>query len=121
FSAETAGINLRVKSVRIRAAAIAIHEMTFHLHVPELVDVNPSGDNLVVIVVGRQTGIGCRRIKGCERTGYGVRDRVARVIGPDLKPFGDPVSSGDVPAAHIGEAFRSAAEELLVAPVTPIL
>ena len=46
-------IHLRVESVRVWAAAIAIHEVTFHFHVPEFVEVNPPRNDFIVIVIGR--------------------------------------------------------------------
>jgi hypothetical protein len=49
---------LRVESVRIRAAAIAIHEVTFDFHVPEFCQVNPRRDDFVVdVMAGRLVSV----------------------------------------------------------------
>src|SRR5271170_2166931 len=118
---EATGVDLRVESVRVRAAAVAIHEVTFNFQVPEPIQVNSPGDDFIVIVIGGQAGVGCRRIKRGECASHDVRDRVARVVGPDLKPFANLVSAGDVPTTNVAEAFGGSADEFLVAPIAAIL
>jgi len=112
---------LGVETVWVRAAAVAIHEVTLDFHVPESFQVEARGDHFVVIVIGGLTGVSCRRIEGGECASHDVGDRVARVVGADLKAFAYPVCSGDIPTANVGEAFGVVGDEFLIAPVAAIL
>src|SRR5262245_7978083 len=95
---ESCRIDLWVETIRVRPETITVHEVAFHLHVHETVDVDSAADRLVVVVPARQGGVE----QSQERRG----DRVVRVVGAELQPFHDPIAARHIPGMHVGDVFR---------------
>jgi len=113
-------IHLRIKAIGEGAHPVAVHEMTFHLSVPESVQIDPRCDDFVINVVGGETRV---RLVGEEcryRASRRSANRVAGVVGTQRQSFVDPVSARDVPATYIDCGLEKGGVDDYVVQIAPI-
>src|SRR5271166_5387559 len=78
---KTMRVLLRIKTIRIEAVPIAVHEVAFHFHVPESIQVDSRGYDFVVKVIGRKAGVSLGGEQRRQWASGGGGDRVPRVVG----------------------------------------
>src|SRR5271166_2648580 len=101
------GVHLGIKSIRIEAGPIAVHEMTLQFHVPELVQVHPRRYDLVVDVISGQAGVGLIGTveDNVRATSGNGGDRITGVIGANGKPLDEAIGPRDIPTTHIDDGL----------------